>query len=133
MYICTNTFTEYLGDRQEMSMFTCNTRDRKDDYLVWLHNNVELSIEDNSEKYTLSNTQSTLTVRDIDHEDEGNYSCKYTNRTTDRDVCQEAGCLIVYGKFLFVHVVASFVSSMMHMRICTCTCIYSKHCTVFRI
>jgi hypothetical protein len=82
-------------------MFTCNTRDRKDDYLVWLHNNVELSIEDNSEKYTLSNTQSTLTVRDIDHEDEGNYSCKYTNRTTDRDVCQEAGCLIVYGAVSF--------------------------------
>ena len=135
MYICTNTFTAYLGDRQEMSMFTCNTRDRRDYYLVWLHNNVELSIEDNSEKYTLSNTKSTLTVRDVDHEDEGNYSCKYTNGTSD--IYQEAGCLIVYGKLkhtvlifvhVHVHVVACFVSSMMHMHIHV-----SIPSTVFRI
>ena len=113
MYICTNTFTAYLGDRQEMSMFTCNTRDRKDDYLVWLHNKVELSVTDNSKKYTLSNTRSTLTVRDVDHEDEGNYSCKYTNRTTDRDVYQEAGCLIVYGKLKH---------TVLYLCTCTCTC-----------
>ena len=132
MYICTNTFTAYLGDRQEMSIFTCNARDRKND-LVWLHNNVELSIADNPEKYTLSNTRSTLTVRDVDHEDEGNYSCKYTNRTNDLDVYQEAGCLIVYGKLkhtvlISVHIVASFVSGIMHMHVHVYTCIYSKHC-----
>ena len=135
MYNCTNTFTAYLGDRQEISLFTCNTLDRND--LVWLHNNVELSIADNPEKYILSNTRSTLTVRDVDHEDEGNYSCKYTNRTTGLDVYQEAGCLIVYGKLQ--HTVLSLCTCT-----CTCsgkfgkrydahahTCIYSS--TVFRI
>ena len=62
---------------------------------MWLHNDDELHIADNPHKYVLNKTELALTIKDIGHEDEGNYSCKYRNGL---EVQQDAGCLFVYGE-----------------------------------
>ena len=104
-YVLTNTSTEHLGGRQADTMFTCNTPGRIDSFVKWLHNGEELFIDD--QKYMLSSTNSMLTVNDIDHNDEGNYSCEYRNMVNGPMVHQEAGCLIVYGE--------------LKLSLCTCT------------
>ena len=95
-YVLATTFTEHLGGRQEDTVFTCNTPGRIDTFVAWLHNGDELSID--GQKYMLSSTKSMLTVNDIDHNDEGSYSCKYRNMKSGPMVHGEAGCLIVYGE-----------------------------------
>ena len=63
------------------------------DDLIWLRDGMELSGE---MKYTFSEDRRRLIVPDIDHSDEGNYSCKYSDSTST----YEAGCLYVYGKLV---------------------------------
>ena len=96
MHTLKNTSTAGLGGRQDDKVFTCSTPGRIDSSVVWLHNGDELSID--GQKYMLSSTNSLLTVSDIDHNDEGNYSCKYRNMTSGPLVHREVGCLIVYGE-----------------------------------
>ena len=51
----------------------------------------------NGDKYELSPTG--LTVNDIIHSDEGNYSCIYMN-TQMQNATLNSGCLLVYGMYL---------------------------------
>jgi hypothetical protein len=62
---------------------------------VWRRDNVELP---NGDKYELSPTG--LTVNDIIHSDEGNYSCIYMN-TQMQNATLNSGCLLVYGAAFF--------------------------------
>ena len=97
-----DSFTEHLGGRGDENRFTCNAPDRNDPYLVWLHNNMELTITE--EKYELSNTKLTLKILNIDYRDDGNYSCKYTSMDTGQTVQRYVGCLTIYGELKTVHV-----------------------------
>ena len=70
--------------------------DRANNELQWLHNGTVLLP---GTKYSLNHDRTKLTVSNIEHSDEGNYSCRYVSATTNSYTTEIVGCLLVYGMF----------------------------------
>ena len=86
--------TERLGSGTAQVQLTCSTPGRTSPQVNWFKDSVSLNT--NGEKYTLSPTQSGLTVIGIVASDEGNYTC--SNTAGSSVMTSSAGCLLVYGK-----------------------------------
>ena len=78
--------TERLGDNNEMVTFQCNGASD----VVWRLNGTVLPVN-NNEKYQTN--LGYLTVKNIVHSDEGNYTC------VSGEQIDLAGCLLVYGEY----------------------------------
>ena len=80
--------TERLGDNNEMVTFQCLLNDASG--VVWRLNSMVLP-DNNDEKYQTN--LGYLTINNIVHSDEGNYTCVSGQQT------YPAGCLLVYGEY----------------------------------
>ena len=80
--------TERLGDDNEMVTFPCELDGASD--VAWRLNGMVLP-DNNNEKY--EKNLGHLTVNNIVHSDEGNYTCESGDETS------LAGCLLVYGEY----------------------------------
>ena len=101
--------SEHLGGRQRYDVFFCDAINRVGADIVWMKNSVEL-VDDH--KYDLSPT--SLTINDIIHNDEGNYSCKYMT-TSFQNATLDVGCLLVYGRFVTKILIHIFCHDSHHL------------------
>ena len=84
--------TERLGADNEMVTFQCMLDGASD--VAWRLNGMVLP-KNNNEKYQTN--LGYLTVNNIVHSDEGNYTCVSGQQT------YPAGCLLVYGESTYCH------------------------------
>ena len=93
-HVLIHSFTEELGGVRRSIDLNCDIPPgHASQDVTWYRESAELDTN-NIEKYGLAASHMRLTVKNVEHTDEGNYSCKYSNQV----VHYNAECLIVYGE-----------------------------------
>ena len=74
----------------------CATENRREQSSIhWFHNGEEVNAP--SDRYSLSSSDSRLTINPVLGTDEGQYICSY-EQTSGITTSSSAGCLVVYGE-----------------------------------